>query len=770
MHEKLGRFLLKNRVLVLVLIMAATAFFLVKALSLQVESKTIDLFPSDHPYVETFVKYKDIFGGASTVLIQVEVEEGDIFNKDSLARIHRVTKELELLPAINNYQVLSIAQRKVKKLSMDEERGFVASPIMWPKVPQTAEEIERVRHTIYHSQRYFGTLVSLDSKAALIVAGFFEKKMDPELIYEKVSKIIDRESNDNTRISIIGRPIMLGWILTQYPQIKWLFAYTMLAIFAVLAFYFRDVRGILVPIVTAVISAIWGLGFLSLLGYNFDPLVIVVPFIISARALSHSVQLIERYFEEYKERRDRVEASVATFSGLFRPGMVSIITDAAGVILVFLTPIPLMQKLAVMGGFWVLSIIISDVIFNPIFLSFLPAPKIREKKHASLTERLLSVVATWCFGRQRWVVLGVTLIVFVIGFLFARNLVIGDVHPGTPMLWPDSPYNQDTDRIAKRFGKTELFTVVVEGETREAIKNPEVLLTIEAFQKHMEALPEVTATSSIADLLPGIISVLHGGDPKWELIPTDPREAGFFLEMIYTSAEPGDLQRFVTTNSQNANITLYLQDHKGETLRKVVAAAKEFIEANPMKGVRFRLAGQLGGLLAAINEVVTWHQAQVTILAFSIVFLFCGVAYRSIIAGLLFLVPLLISNYLTYALMGARGIGLDVNALPVVALGVGLGVDYGLYVVDRIKEEYVNLGNLRDAVVTAIMTAGKAVLFTATTMVAGVAFWTMSFLRFQADMGLLLVFWMVISMLGGLILLPTLIVTLKPRFIVGKKA
>jgi predicted RND superfamily exporter protein len=226
----------------------------------------------------------------------------------------------------------------------------------------------------------------------------------------------------------------------------------------------------------------------------------------------------------------------------------------------------------------------------------------------------------------------------------------------------------------------------------------------------------------------------------------------------------------VTPDSQNANLTFYLVDHRGETLRKVVAAAKEFIAAHPIKGAKFRLAGGLGGLTSAINEVVMQHQAQVTILAFSIVFIFCGIAYRSILAGILFLIPLLISNYLTYALMGARQIGLDVNALPVVALGVGLGVDYGLYVVDRIKEEYERLHDLQKAVVTAITTAGKAVTFTAATMVAGVAFWTMSFMRFQADMGLLLVFWMVISMLGGLIILPTLIVLLKPRFVVGKSA
>jgi predicted RND superfamily exporter protein len=224
----------------------------------------------------------------------------------------------------------------------------------------------------------------------------------------------------------------------------------------------------------------------------------------------------------------------------------------------------------------------------------------------------------------------------------------------------------------------------------------------------------------------------------------------------------------VTIDSQNANITMYLRDHKGETLRKVVEHAREFIDKNPVPGAKFRMAGGYGGLLAAINEEVTKHQAQVTILAFGIIFLFCALAYRSLLAGLLFLVPLAVSNYLTYALMGARGIGLDVNSLPVVAVGVGLGVDYGLYVVGRIQEEFDKSRNFQTAIITALTTAGKAVLFTASTMVFGVLFWSFSFLRFQADMGTMLLFWMIISMLGGLILLPALVATIKPKFIFGR--
>ncbi|MBL6974870.1 MAG: MMPL family transporter, partial [Deltaproteobacteria bacterium] len=259
-----------------------------------------------------------------------------------------------------------------------------------------------------------------------------------------------------------------------------------------------------------------------------------------------------------------------------------------------------------------------------------------------------------------------------------------------------------------------------------------------------------------------------GGDPRWELIPTEAREAGFFLEMIYGASEPGDLSRFVTPNSMHSNISINLKDHKGVTLQKVVKELRDYVKENPMEGAKFRLAGGYGGLLAAVNEVVAWAEARVTIIAFSFVFLFCAIAYRSLIAGMLFLIPLMLSNYLTLALMGWRGIGLDVNALPVVALGVGLGVDYGLYVISRIREEFQEKNDLREAIITAMSTAGKAVLLTAGTMVFGVVFWTFSFLRFQADMGLLLVFWMCVSMTGGLVLLPTLVYIFRPKFVVGK--
>ena len=769
MTEAFCRFVLRHRWAVLAVLLSATAYMGYMASTVKVESNTIDLFPSTHPYVETFNKYADVFGGASRVVIAVEVEKGTIFNKETLAKVQRITRAVELLPGVNNYQVLSIAQRKAKTLKIDSVAGLRSVPVMWPEVPTEQAEIDALQKTILGNRRLYGTLVSLDQKAAIIVAGFFENKLDPKLVYSKLDEITKKERDENTSIHMIGRPVLLGEILEQSPRLGLIMLVTTVSMLLVLLIYFRNLVGVVVPTSAAIMSACMGLGFLGVLKQNFDPLVMVIPFIITARALSHSVQVVSRFLDEHERIPDKWQAALATSSALFKPGTLAILTDIIGISLIYIAPIPLLQKLALMGAFWLTSIFFSGMIFSPILLSFLPVPDHKKEKKVALVEGLLTRIGDLCTGRTRFVVFGGAALALIGSFFLANNLVVGDVHPGTPMLWPDSRYNMDTDAIADRFTNTEELTVVVEGESREAIKRPEILATMEAFQREMETLPEVGATASIADVLPNIISIYHGDDPKWELIPNNKEQSAFFLELIYSSGDPGDLTRFITMDSQKANITLYLRDHKGETLRKVIAHAKEFIAKHPVEGAKFRLAGGYGGLLAAINEEVALIDVKITLAGFGATFLCCLLAFRSFVAGILFLLPLIISNYMTYALMGASGIGLDVNALPVVALGVGLGVDYGLYVVENVQESFLHGLSVTDAVKRGILGAGKGVLVTGLTMACGLAFWWFSFMRFQAEMGMLLLFWMTMSMLGGLLLIPAILVQFKPRFVFAPK-
>lgn len=766
MIEVFCRSILRYRWAILAALVVMGAYMANEARKVKVVSITTDVFPSTHPYVQTFMKYSDIFGGASKVLVAVETKEGTIWNTKTLEKVQRITRAMELLPAINNYQVISLATKKVKVQKNDAE-GMRSVPVMWPDVPQSQAGLNALQRTVLGSRRFYGSLVSLDQKATIVVGGFFEANMNPKLIYETLDALVKKESDANTNIYVIGRPMLLGDIATKSPRLGLIMLVTAVSMLLVLFVYFRNVIGVVVPTTAAIYAAIMGFGFLGIINQNFDPLVLVIPFIITARALSHTVQFVTRFLDEHETQPNKMEAAYQTSHALFKPGTVAIATDIVGVALIYVAPIPLLQKLALMGTVWLTSIFFSGMVLTPIMLSFMPVPAHKKNKKVALVDGLLGRLSDFCTGPARYWIFASTAVVMVGSFFFANMLEVGDVHPGTPMLWPDSQFNMDVDAIAKRFANTEELTVVVEGDSHDTTKKPEVLANIAAFQRHMEELPEVGATTSIADLLPEVVSLFHGDDPKFELIPAEREQSAFFLEMIFTSGQPGDLTRYVTPDSKNANISMFLRDHKGDTLRKVVAHAKDFIEKHPMKGAKFRLAGGYGGLLAAINEVVTTLDARITLLAFGSVFLCCYFAYWSLLGAIMFLVPLIGSNYMTYALMGAVQIGLDVNALPVVALGCGLGVDYGLYVVENVQEAYHSGMSVTDSVRHGVMGAGKGVFVTALTMAAGLMFWRLSFLRFQAEMGMLLLFWMTMSMLGGLILLPALLAQFKPKFVFG---
>jgi predicted RND superfamily exporter protein len=325
--------------------------------------------------------------------------------------------------------------------------------------------------------------------------------------------------------------------------------------------------------------------------------------------------------------------------------------------------------------------------------------------------------------------------------------------------------------INEKFQGTDHLYVIIQGRQENSMKSPEVLETLEAFQREMLRSPRVGGTDSLVHVVRQINTVLHNGDPRWGLLPRSADEVGGVLMVAEHGSEPGDFDRWVNYNFQHGNLTLFLYDHKGDTLREVVGRAEQFIASHPMKEAEFKLASGHAGVLAAANEVIARSDKLTLGLMLLAQLIFCALGFRSVVAALLFVGVVLLSNTFGMALMAYWGVGLNVNTLPVVTLGIGFGEDYGIYIVSRIIEEYLRQGrrDLHSAVIESMATAGKAVLYTAFLISAGIAFWSFSPLRFQAEMGLQLLIILTMNMLGGLLLLPTLITLLRPRFVLENR-
>ena len=770
----LGEKLIEQRRPVLIAVTVVTLIFAIFALRLSMVTRFDELLPQNHPFIQVHNQYSQTFGGANTITIMLEVKEGTIFTKANLTKIFEMTQRLDKVYGVNHDLINSIAHRTNRRVRMLSGGMQVVEPVM-ANAPKNDQEVDLVRQIVHTSRNLYGVIVSLDEKAALITATFIEDRLNHRRLFDEISRsIVEPYADENTQIYVAGEPWKYGWVYYYAREVFLIFLGTAVLLWVLLYWYFRDIRGALRPTITGVISAIWGLGFIELIGFSLDPLTLVIPFFVTARAVSHSVQMHDRYYEEYKKANWQKESAIiASFAELFVPTLSGILTDALGLLVILFVPIVLLQKLAISAAFWIMAITVSELLLNPIVYYYLREPDIRvvEARERGSFKRFIYTATDAILSPAGRVLTLVGWGVILVGSVYYwQHLVVGDPTSAEPLLQRDAPYNVAHARIQEIFGGIEPLMVVIERKGNNSVADPAVLRAIEKLQRYMERDPSVGASFSFVDILPVVNSAIHELEAKWEVLPRTPRQVSLLLSAYFTGTSYNDTNRFIDSNFRAAPIWFYCTDHKGENIRRILKRAKEFVDANPLESAQFRLAGGRIGVLAAANEELLKNDILVNVLGFTTILIVLIITYRSAMAGIYMLIPLLAANAVVNAYMGARDIGININTLPVVTVGVGFGIDYGLYIVSRMIEEYRTGVPLPEAIRLAVATSGKSVTFTAVTMILGTLLWTLSHIRFNSEMGLLLALWMGVSFLATVTLLPVMVVILKPHFILRERA
>ncbi|MBX3667173.1 MAG: MMPL family transporter [Rhodocyclaceae bacterium] len=761
----------RNPKIVLSLVLVVTVLFGIALPKLRVFTDFADLLPQNHRYIKVYNRLKENFGGANMIVMAVEVEQGTIFNDDTLKIIHSATQGVDELPGVNHNLVSSLTHRTARKVFLDDQGGFASESYYDPLKPsRSVSELEQLKKDVIANPTIYGLLVSPDLKAALIKAQLNEGDIDYPTTFAALQKLRGELAKPGHHIYVTGNPVLTGWVYTYLHQIVEILAYTVILLAALLIVYFRRLYGIALPLLGIALSSIWGLGFMALTGINLEPLSLPIPFLIAARATSHGVQLVVRYYEELAIVHNGQKAARNALDALFRPGSLAIIVDAVGIAVLVLGAAPFNTKLGIAAGFWGFSVIFTVHFMVPLALTILPQPKTVENANQGIRNFLGKAMAMTggTDGGARTI-----LILTVLGALgavyFVSKVQLGESEPGSPLLHRDHDFNVSTKAINTRFPGSEELHVAARTEAKGGIKRPEVMAAIERFQAHMLSDPSLGGTKA----LPGVVRVVnkltHNDDPRWMQLPDNPEEiGGLMFAYMASSPIPGALKEFVTPDENEADIVFYYKDHQAETINRVVALAEDGIAQlkKDVPDLHIELGGGIIGVTAAGNQALhTDHMLiipAVMILAFVLVMVY----YSSIHAGWLMVLPMLFSTLMTYAYMGALNIGISVNTVPVIAVGVGVGIDYAVYFMDRIREEYAALHDIKKAVINAVATTGYAVSFTATTLIAGVVMWIfMSDLRFQSDAAILLSFMLVVNAIAAMLIVPAWCVVFKPRFV-----
>lgn len=755
---------------VLGLILAITLFFASQIPGVKMYSDFADLLPQEHPYIVLHNEIKESFGGANVVVVGVEVEAGDIFSNEALARIHRITQAVDSLPGINHNLVASVTHRNSRKVWMTPEGNVNSKSYYDPQGGEISEaDLELLRQDIVTNPRVYGPLVSPDMKMALVKAQLNEGQLDYAKTFDAIQQMRAKEGAEGYKIHVTGQPMLVGWAYQYLGQIIEIFMFTALIMIALLIFYFRKAYGVLIPLAAVVVSTIWGIGIISLFGYNLDPLGLVIPFLISARAMSHGIQIVERYYLELNEHEDHHKAAKLTFENLFRPGSLGVVSDAIGLLLIAIGSIPLNTKLAHYASLWALSIIITVLLAVPMLLSVMPKPKNYEVKHNLFRNvgYLCAELISTRKAAKNALLIGALLLIG--GWFFSSKVVIGESEPGSPILYQNHDYNLSSGAINDSFPGSEELYIVAETSEKGGIKRPEVLTALADLERHMLLDPEVGGAKGVPDLIKQVNRLLHNDDPRWMQIPGDAQYVGgLMFTYMMSSPIPGALNEFVDTDERIANLVFFYKDHQGETIRRAIHTAKQWIEANDGKieGLKIRLAGGTIGVTAAMNEAAYETNLWVLPLVFLLIFAMVMFFYTSLQAGMMMFMAMMFATTLTYAYMGVTGMGININTVPIIAVGVGVGIDYSIYMMDRIRSEMALQHDLGAAVRTAIRTTGLAISFTAITLIAGIVMWViLSDLRFQADAALLLSVMVILNGAAAMLLVPSWVLVFKPKFI-----
>jgi hypothetical protein len=767
-----ARVVVRFRVFFIILLISLSIFFLFALRDIEIGTNLGDFIPQKHPYILVQNKLSEVFGGLNQVSIALETEQGDILNKEVLSKIIRITNELYLMDGINAGRITSLSARKIKYIEADSE-GFRVDRVL-REIPQDLAQMQGLKKRIINNPNVYIRMVSRDFKSTLIQADF-ESGVSSRYIFRKLQEIAQREEDTNTTIHLAGRPILEGWIDFYLPRMLGVLLFIVIVMGVILYLTFRSKRGVILPLLDSSLATLWAMGIITLLKIRLDPSTMLVPFLILALGVSHSVHAMKRYYEEMKHKSCSSGAAVVnSVSSLFVPGLTSIITDGLAFLSLMLIPIATIRNMAAVAGLGVLCNFPTSFILTPAILSFQKKPRIlevRKEERHTVVDRLLKRLVYLAINRRaRRFVIICFILAALIGMYGVKKVVIGDNTEGSSHLYPNSPYNKAERFINRHFGGTNSYYIFVKGQ-QESMIDSQVLNDMDSLQNFLKReVSEVGYTISLVDYVKAMNMAIFEGRKEHFAIPEKSKTIAEYVFLYDISSFPGDFTPVVSNDYAFANIKVDLKDHKSQTIDKVINKTRQWLSdysANPK--VKFLYAGGDIGILAAINEIIGRSIASNILLITGLVLVYVSIAFGSIAAALVLLIPLFLSILIVFAILGFGGTSLTMEILPLASLSMGLGVNYGLYILFRMRQEAKKMKGMARVLKSSLLSSGKADFFSGMIVSLGVLVCVFSNIRLQAVFGTTLGAALIFNMVGTLVLLPILVSLFRPKFIFGRR-
>ncbi|MBA6364556.1 MMPL family transporter [Colwellia sp. BRX8-8] len=752
----------RKRVMVLVAFVLASIFLVFQASQIKLDAAFEKHIPLNHTYMKTYLEYRENFGGANNVLISVCDTEGDIFNESFFGALKGVHDQLFFIPGVDRIQVKSLYSPSTRFVEIVED-GFAGGPVIPANFQPDSQGLAVVKANI-EKAGIVGSIVADDYSCAMVKASLMDTdpqtgaRLDTLVIAEQLEQQIrGKFEKDNISIHIIGFSKMVGDVAEGAKGVVAFFAIAIVITTLMVFWFCRSISLTLLPIACSLVAVVWQLGMLSTLGFGLDPMSILVPFLVFAIGVSHGVQMINSVSKLVSKGATSKEAAQMSFRLLLIPGGIALLSDTVGFLTLLSIDIGIIRELAITASLGVAMIILTNLILLPLLVSFIHVPKVEPEIADKNKVTVWDVMSSFATKRIATVILVITAVLYAAGYYYSQDMKIGELHAGAPSLHETSRYNQDTFLITDRYAiSVDYMSVIVESPA-DSCTFYETMDLIDTFQWQMENTVGVQSAISLASVAKIVNAGYNEGNARWRVLSRNQQT------LVQSIARIPSTSGLLNSDCSVMPVILFLEDHKAETINRVVDKVKVVTQALETDEVKFKLASGPVGVMAATNEAVAEAQTPMMLYVYGAVTLLCFISFRSVRATIVVIVPLYVVSTLAQWLMTALDIGLTVSTLPVIALGVGIGVDYGIYILSTMSIKLREGYQVQEAYLLALKERGSAVLITGVTLAIGVSTWFWSDLKFQVDMGILLTFMFLVNMIAAVLVLPAIAAFLWPN-------
>ncbi len=772
----LERIIFNNRHIMIIVCLLVTLFLGYQATKLTLNASFEKMLPQSSPYIKNYLaNQSELRGLGNTVRIAVETTKGDIYDTAYLETLKHVSDEIFLLPGVDRSWMKSLWTPCVRWNIVTEE-GFKAGPVIGDGYNGSPESLQQVKLNVARAS-IIGSIVADNAKSSMVLVSLLDtdfttgKRLDYSKLSNTLDKIRDKyelQSKGAIKIHITGFAKIVGDLIAGLKQVMTFFLFAILIAGIIIFIFTRCLRSTVLLICCSALAVLWQLGIITMLGFELDPYSILVPFLVFAIAVSHGTQKMNGIMQDVGRGTHKLVAARYTFRRLFLPGLTALSAAAVGFAVLMRIEIPVIRDLALTASVGVFVVIFTNLILLPVLLSYVgvsPVAAKRSLRQESEESEGKKAGAVWNIlnhfaEKKSWAVSALVALVAlaVIGSIIGEHVKIGDLDPGAPELRPNSRYNKDNAFVNANYGlSSDQFAVIVK-TPREGCVKYDSLIEVDRLVHELRKLPGVQVVSALPDAARVLISASYEGNPKMFSLTRNQNELNYGVQLARTN----------NTDLYNNQATVlpvicYLTDHKADTLTSVVETSAAFAQKHSVPDRQFLLAAGTAGIDAATNIVVKRENRIMMGYVYLAVIALCFITFRNWRAVLVAIIPLVLTSILCEALMVVLGIGVKVATLPVIALGVGIGVDYALYLLSVMLMHMRNGLPLGESYKRSLRFTGKVVALVGITLASAVVTWAWSPIKFQADMGVLLSFMFFYNMIGALVFIPAL-----SRFIMGK--